>query len=401
MKLKHYLEQAYWYFLTAKLRAFLAMLGILVGTASIVALMSAGRLATEAALAQFKTMGTDLLSITLYQQPSKNQPLTSTHNTAIPLNTWEQFPALVPAVLDIAPYSTLYQTISYDGRILNNPIVGANEALARMLHLHLATGHFVSSFASYEHQCVIGNQLAQQLQQFKYGKIIGRQLKIGETLYTIIGVLKPWKENTFFNQDMNQALIIPIKGITLINPTAQINHAILRLHPKISIDDIVTSIQQTIKKQAPRQHAFIRSAKQIIEGMENQGHIFTLLLATIGSISLLVGGIGIMNIMLVSIHERKQEIGIRKALGATRQQIHYLFLTEAFFLSFVGGILGVVLGIGATWIIAKINHWQFTLYFMPPILGFFVSVATGLFFGLYPAHRAARLDPVVSLKGIS
>jgi putative ABC transport system permease protein len=397
MTFLNYIHQSFLYFITAKLRAFLAMLGILVGTAAIVALISSGKLATESALAQFKAMGTDLLAINLYQQGTRHS-LSSSRKTDISLETWRQFPALIPSVLDVAPYTTLYQQISYEGHPITSPIIGADQSLARIMHIDIEQGHFVSSFESYEHHCVIGHRLAEQLKHVTYKNPIGQQIQIGQTLYTIIGITKPWKENAFFNEDINQAIIVPITGMQLINSSSKVTNAILLLNPSASIDAVILSIKHTIKKQAPKLSVFIRSPKQIIHGMENQGRIFTLLLATIGSISLLVGGIGIMNVMLVSVGERKQEIGIRKALGATKRHIQFLFLTEALFLSITGGVLGILIGLAATWIIAHLNHWPFTLYVLPLTIGFFVSVSTGMFFGFYPAYRAAKLDPVVSLR---
>lgn len=397
MKGLEYIQQAFLYFVTAKLRAFLAMLGILVGTAAIVALISSGKLATESALQQFKAMGTDLLAINLYQQTNDKAPSVR-GKTEISLSLWQQFPWLIPSVIDIAPYTSLYQTVSYEGHSITSPIIGADESLARIMHIKIKKGHFVSSFESHEHHCVIGHTLSEKLRQYHFKSPLGQQLQIGSMIYTIVGIAKPWKENAFFNEDINQAIIVPLKGIQLINASSQINSAILLLTPNAAIDNVIAAIKRTIKKQAPKLGVFVRSAKQIIQSMENQGRIFTLLLTTIGSISLLVGGIGIMNVMLVSVGERKQEIGIRKALGATRRHIQLLFLTEALFLSLVGGILGIMIGLIATWIIAHFNHWLFSFYSIPVIIGFIVSVSTGLFFGFYPAYRAAKLDPVISLR---
>ena len=139
-------------------------------------------------------------------------------------------------------------------------------------------------------------------------------------------------------------------------------------------------------------------AKQIIKSMEEQGRIFTLLLGLIGGISLLVGGIGVMNVMLVSVVERKREIGIRKAIGAKRRDIQMLFLIESIVLSLFGGVLGVIAGLGVAYVISLFSGWQFSLYLEPPLIGFGVSVFTGIFFGFYPAMRAARLDPIETLR---
>ena len=396
-----YLQHACINFMAAKLRSCLAMLGILVGTAAIVTLISASTLATQAALAQFKTMGTDLLAITVYQQINTANAQQSSHGkTHIPLTVWRQFPLLIPAIIDIAPYSTAYQSMTFDGHLINGPIIGADQSLARIIHIALNQGHFVSSLESFEHHCVIGAQLARQLKQITYGSLIGKQLQINRTLYSIVGIAKPWKENAFLNEDINQAVIIPIAGIALVSQSNQVNNAILLLNPKEPIDTVINSVKQAILKQAPTLNVFARSAKQIINSMENQGKIFTLLLTTIGSIALFVGGIGIMNVMLVSVSERRQEIGIRKALGATSHHIQILFLLEAMLLSMVGGTTGILIALMATWVIAHINHWPFAIYTIPLLIGFIVSVATGIFFGFYPAYRAAKLDPVISLRAM-
>lgn len=393
-------QQAIVNLMAAKLRSFLAVLGILVGTTAVVTLMSCGKLATEKALAQFKALGTDLLAVSVYQQqqPSGGSGNSSSNQSEIPINFWRQFPELIPAILQIAPYSTTYQQISFQGKIITGSVIGADESLAHIIHIELLYGHFVSFVESYEHYCVIGHGIAHQLKEQSMDNPMGKQLRIGQTLYTIIGVAKPWKENGFFNDDVNQAAIIPIAGMALVSKDAKINNAVMSLKSDSNIDELIIQIKQILNKQAPSLTVFVRSAKQIIASMESQGRIFTLLLAVIGGISLLVGGIGVMNVMLVSVSERKKEIGIRKAVGAKNKEIQMLFLVESVMLSLLGGVLGVIIGLLFTWAVAYFSHWSFTIYLMPPIAGFAVSVFTGIFFGFYPARRAAALEPIVSLR---
>ena len=397
MKLINHLQQASLNLMTSKLRSSLAMLGILVGTAAIVALISCGKLATQKALAEFKSMGTDLLAVSTYQQTENRAQAGKSH---ISIRLWREMPFLIPGIIDSAPYSTAYQSITFEGISLKGPIIGADEALARIIKIKIKQGHFLSSYQSFEHVCVIGSKLAKELQSRSFGPPVGKQIQIGSVLYTIIGVTAPWKENAFFNEDINQAVLIPLRGMALVSPNSAINQAVLLLRPDAPIDPVIEHIKQLITTQAPKLSVFSRSAKQIIMSMERQGHIFTLLLTTIGAISLVVGGIGIMNVMLVSVSERKQEIGIRKAVGATNRNIQYLFLMEAALLSCIGGLLGILVGLGITVIVAYFNQWSFALFLSPILAGFGVSVATGLFFGFYPARRAAKLDTVVSLRGI-
>lgn len=391
----HHCQQAILTITASKLRSFLAVLGILVGTAAIVALISCSQLATEKALAEFRSLGTNLVAVSTYQQETEGAQRAQTE---VSLNIWREFPTNIPAIRKIAPYNTGFQSISFQGKPISGGLVGADEALANILHIEVAEGQFVSFVESYEHLCVIGASVAAQLKKHNLDDPIGEQIRIGRALYTIIGVLKPWTENEFFNGDINQSIIIPIKGMLLINKDAKVSNAILRLQPNANIDEVIEQIKQTIAMHAPKLTVFVRSAKQIIASMESQSRIFTLLLAVIGGISLLVGGIGVMNVMLVSVNERKKEIGIRKAVGAKNSDIQTLFLIESIMLSLLGGVLGVIIGLLLTWVIAYFSHWPFKIFFMPPLVGFVVSVVTGIFFGFYPARRAARLQPVESLR---
>jgi len=151
-------------------------------------------------------------------------------------------------------------------------------------------------------------------------------------------------------------------------------------------------------KKPLSENCFFRSAKELIKSMEAQHKIFTLLLGLIGSISLLVGGIGVMNIMLVSVLERRREIGVRLALGALRKEIQWMFLSEAILLSLSGGFLGIIIGIFASYVIAAFVNWHFTIFLLPPFIGFTVSVFVGIFFGFYPAYKASQLNPIQTLR---
>jgi putative ABC transport system permease protein len=395
MSLMEHFQQAYINFTAAKLRSFLAILGILVGTVAVVALLSCGRLATDKALAEFKSLGTDLLAMNVYQaKPSQQQ-------THAPMreSTWEQLATQVPRIKKLAPYASTYQKITYLGRPLESILIGADERLADIIHIQLARGSFVSFVESVEHYCVLGDALAQQIQKMTLDDPLGKQIQIGVIIYTIIGIAAPWKENAFFNYDINRALMIPLSGMSLISGNTEINNAMVLLHADIPLDLVMTEIKETMARLAPEQETYIRSAKQMLVSMEKQGQIFTLLLSVIGSISLLVGGIGVMNVMLVSVSERKKEIGIRKAVGAKAHEIQMLFLMESVLLAVSGGVLGILLGEMLTWMIAYFSDWPFALYLMPPLAGFAVSAAAGILFGYYPAKRAAILEPMVSLRG--
>lgn len=396
MRLRAQIDQALVNILAAKLRSFLALLGILVGTAAVVALISCGQMATEKALAQFRALGTDLMAVSLF---NKGNSEAKSQNNEIHLQNWRQLPNYNSDILKIAPYATAYQSLSFAGKELQGPIIGADESLADIIHIEMASGHFVSSVDTVEHFAVIGAGLAKQIQHITLDNPVGQQLKIGPALYTIIGVTRHWQENAFFNEDINQAVIVPIAGIPLISKGSKVNSAVILLKKDTAIDPFMQQLRHLLEQQAPGLNVFMRSAKQIIASMENQGQIFTLLLGVIGGISLLVGGIGVMNVMLVAVTERKKEIGVRKAVGARNSEIQTLFLVESVIIALLGGGLGVIFGLFLSWLVAHFSHWPFFISFLPPFTGFVISVATGIFFGFYPARRAAKLAPIVSLRG--
>lgn len=192
--------------------------------------------------------------------------------------------------------------------------------------------------------------------------------------------------------------MVPLIASTTLSKYATINNIIVRISPEADIDVVKHHIENYIKARLTNKQLFFRSAKELIVSMAKQSNILTIFLGLIGSISLIVGGIGVMNIMLVSVVERRREIGIRLAVGARRVDIQSLFLIEAIMLSLLGGIGGVVIGMVIAYIIALFSNWEFVVFLFPPFIGFTVSVAIGIFFGFYPAYKAARLDPIEALR---
>lgn len=381
--------------IASKLRSALAVLGILIGTASVVAMVSCGEMATAKALEQFKLLGTNLMAVSFYSE-SDNQgnsaQLTLTAEQAAKMHYY------VPAVTEVAPYISLYLPIIAKGQTLQGSIIGVNQSLGQILKIQLLKGRFISSLDNYSHYCVIGNGIYQALQTAGMFNPLGKQIRLGTHFFTIVGIAKHWPDNSFFNQTIDSSVLIPIKTSYLLDKSARINNIILYLTNGADINIAEKKIQAFILSYEPSAHLFFHSAKQIIKSMQKQSQIYTVLLGLIGSIALVVGGIGVMNIMLVSVTERRREIGIRKAVGARRLDIRLLFLIEAVFLSLFGGVFGILLGILASAIIAYLAQWNFSIFIIPVLTGFGVSVAIGIFFGYYPAHQASKLDPIETLR---
>lgn len=379
----------------AKLRSFLAVLGILVGTAAVVALVSSGQLATRKALAEFSLLGTDLLAVNNFANSSNS----ATANNSLTTQQITDLPNHIPGIVEIAPYTSLYLPVSFNGQQDSATVIGVTPALQDVLRVKLTQGRFISFLDQYDYFCVIGQDLYQKLRSEGLLKSpIGAQIRVGDYIFTIVGVADDWSQSAYFNNDINQAILIPLSTSQILQKNVAIGDFILRLQPKVDIDKIQDQISAYITNLLPEQTVFFRSAKELLQSLGAQQHIFTLLLGVIGGISLLVGGIGVMNIMLVSVLERRREIGVRLAVGANRRDIQNLFLVEAITLSVLGGVGGVICGILVSFIIATIADWGFTLFFLPPVIGFFVSVMVGIIAGAYPAFQAARLDPIQTLR---
>jgi putative ABC transport system permease protein len=388
-------KEAYLNLVTTKLKSFLAMLGIWVGAGSIVAMICVGELATEAALAQFKQLGTDLLAVSMYEQGIKGS---SSRDLELTENDIDQLAATLPMVSQVAPYTTVYSQIYFGGKAVPAVVIGATHNLADVIKIELASGRFISFLDGTINYCVIGNNIYQQLQKKGIKDPVGMQIQVGKKIFTIIGVAKPWQENAFFNQNINKSIIIPLLAAKRLSTYAVISEVVLKLTPEADIDKTQRLISEFIQKHSLQKQIFFQSAKRLIASLMAQRQTLALLLGAVGAISLLMGGVGIMNVMLVSIVERRREIGIRRAVGAKQSDIQFLFLIEAVVLAFSGGTLGVITGIIASVVIAHFADWPYHFLWQPALIGFVISVMVGIFFGFYPAYKASRLDPITTLR---
>lgn len=379
---------------SAKTRSLLAILGILVGTGSVVALISSSQLATEHALSQFKKLGTNLLAVIV----SSDETSQSTGQIrSLQIDDMPVIQAQVPSIQKIVPYITLFQTAHFQDLQFSGQILGADEGFADIAKIFIERGRFVSFLDKNSFYCVIGHTIAEQIQA-KGIDPINKQIAIGGYLLTIIGIARPWEPNLFIFSNINEGIIIPISLSYLINPQAQIQNILLQLYPNSLLDNAKDQIEKVITKISPASNVRFHDPGQIIDVVKKQRSTFTWLLSAIGGISLLVGGIGVMNIMLVSVIERRREIGIRMAIGARQKDILEMFLIEAIVLTILGGLLGVILGSLTTVILAVSSGWEYSFHFLPVALGFVVSAAVGVFSGLYPSFRASRLDPIATLQ---
>jgi len=381
----------------AKQRTILALIGIVIGIGSVIAMVSIGTIVSEEALKQFKEMGTDMLRIR--KDFSSERGGDDNIGASIQLKDVIGIPASCPSVLAVAPYANQGGEIMHTGkRLRGNSIIGVTQSFFNLNKLNIEMGRAISDLDEYSHYCVIGSSIYQELKASGITKIVGEKIKLGGSIFTIVGVIEEVTRGGMMREfDPNESAFIHITTAMRLKGDAEISTVMAKAKTNASPQIAQREIREYFKK-TKTPNVRVTTAEELIKGMQKQMRLFTLLLGTIGSISLIVGGVGIMNIMLVSVSERRKEIGISRALGARRRDIQNQFLIESIILSLIGGLIGIAIGIALSFIVSYFNKWAFMVSYMAILLGVLVSSAVGIFFGFYPARQASRLDPIIALR---
>ena len=381
-----------------KMRSFLTLLGIIVGIAAVIALMAVGNGAVEMISGQFSAAGTNMVFIQWDYGNENNDDL-------VPQLLQDKDLAAIRAGGDLAsnvvPYNQTASEVRAGRETLAVTITGINEGFLELQGLKLARGRFFNSFevTSAKSVCVLGWDLHDKL--FKNSDGLGKTIRLRGKKFLVIGIMEEKDDRSFVNTGLtdNMRLYIPYK--TLQRMWNVKGYPVIMAQPiDITITKaLVGQIKWIIARiYGPKNNFLVQSMEQILEQTLSRMQIFSIFLAGLGGISLLVGGIGIMNIMLVSAKERTQEIGVRKALGAKRKQILLQFLIEAIVLCLIGGFLGIALGFLIAVGIKATNLIPAAVSLSSVLLAVGCSLAIGLFFGIYPAWKAAQLDPIESLR---
>lgn len=383
----------------ARLRTLLGLIGIMVGIASVIAMISTAEIAKSESRRQFETLGTDILTIAKLDIIGAfgREPAAT-----IGLNDALDLAEAVPTILEAAPHTVTENVFIFAGKSAGRGLTqGVSESFASVNRLRPAEGRFVSDMDSERNFAVVGSEIAAAIRRLGMTEIVGEILEIEERLFTIVGVLEDAPESFAlpFQVKANKSVFVPITTVQRISPEEEIKAIIARAAPGIHHEDASRAVRAYFAERTRRLNLRIVSAEQLIRQMESQIGLMTLLLGAVGSISLIVGGMGVMNVMLTSVTERRREIGIRRAIGATRRYIQYQFLVEAVILTVGGGLIGILVGVVATYGICRFTEWEFYLSSSAVLAGFGVSTVIGIFFGFQPAWQASRLDPIVALQG--
>jgi len=399
MMIQTTISEAFRSLYSSKQRTILALIGIVIGIGSVIAMISVGKIVQTEALRQFKDLGTDILTIQKDVADAKPGGGRSRPAPALKLKDITDIPSYCPAISTIAPYVNAPGTYSYGGKQLEETMsFGVTQSFFDMNKLKVTEGRLLSDVDSMSEFCVLGNKVAAKLKARGAKAVAGEKIKIGGRIFTVIGVLGTTSTGGMRTFDANQAILIHITTAMRMNIRNEISMISARVAPGVANALAQAQVSDYFVKIAKRRDMKVISPEEMIAAMEEQMAMFTLLLGAIGSISLIVGGVGVMNVMLVSVTERRKEIGIRRALGAQRRDIKEQFLIESLILSFIGGILGVIFGILASFIVSYFAKWEFQMSYTAIVIGFGVSSAVGVFFGYYPASQAAKLDPIVALR---
>ena len=385
----------------SRLRAALTMLGIVIGVASVIALVAVGNGATSGITRQLESLGTNLLTVNpgsttaglVRGAAGSATSLTVADSAAI---------AALPGVGAVAPQAQTQAVVVAGLANTTTTIVGTTADYAKVRNFDVWQGTFLSpvEVAQGLRVAVLGSTTADDLNLG--ASSIGTQIAINGLPYTVVGILQAKGSVGFANQD--DQVLVPLASVqkyfTGSDSVRSISVSVTTADEMTPVTDSITSELRTRHNLAPADTAdfSITNQAQLLSTVGNVTGILTALLAGIASISLIVGGIGIMNIMLVSVRERTREIGIRKAIGARRNDILFQFLIEAVTLSILGGFVGIVCGVLVSAVIDAVAGWPLVIAPITLALAGGFSAAVGIVFGVWPARQAAILDPIAALR---
>jgi putative ABC transport system permease protein len=387
-----------------KVRSSLTMLGIVIGIGSVIGMVSIGQGAQSSIQSNIQSIGSNLIMITPGSQRSFGGGPSSGRGSAQTL-TMEDATAIgseISNVKSVAPELSGRYQITAKGANTNTQVVGTNQNYTEVRNVAIDQGTFITEqqIRSDSKVAVIGPTVRDDL--FASTSPIGKTIRIKQIEFKIIGITKAKGGSGFTNQD--DMIFVPISTAQHFLSGASY---VSTISVEASSADLMSTIQQQITDLLLNRHKIkdaaladfsIMNQTDIVSTMSSVTNTFTMLLASIAGISLIVGGIGIMNMMLTTVTERTREIGLRKAIGATRNDISSQFLTEAVMLTFLGGFIGVIFGWVLSIIVSKFMSMTTKISMSSVLLAFCVSVAIGLIFGYYPARRASKLNPIEALR---
>jgi putative ABC transport system permease protein len=385
-----------------KMRSSLTMLGIIIGNASVIAMVGLGQGAQKLASEQFESLGPNVLFVIPgNQNAQRNRDVPKT----LVLEDAKALATQVPSLKEVAPQIQSRQAVTYSNKNSNTQLIGTTPEFLTVRSFDIAKGRFFSELdiKSNNQVAVLGPDLVTKF--FGDTNPIGKKIRIKNVSFSVIGVMEP--KGSFLGSNQDDTVLLPITtmGNRIMGRTSPYGLEVSFISVSAKDTESLAAAEFQIANLLRLRHKItgeddftVRNQKDILQIVGTITGALTLMLAAIAAISLLVGGIGVMNIMLVSVTERTQEIGLRKAIGAQEKDILIQFLIEAIILSAAGGLVGTLLGISGIVLISVVTPLKAGISPLAILMAVGVSGGIGLFFGVVPARQAAKLDPIVALR---
>ncbi|MGD9568398.1 MAG: ABC transporter permease [Sedimentibacter sp.] len=391
MNIANITKMAFQSIFSNKMRTFLTMLGIIIGVFAVVVLIALGEGATSGVTESISSMGSNIISVNIFDRKK-----------SINIKDINEFSKL-EGVKNVTPVYNTSATVKYDLETTDVSITGGNENYMEINNYDVKSGRAITPVdVDYRNKiAVLGSTTAGDL--FGKDNPLNKDISVDGEKYTVVGILN--EKESSISGDSNDVVLIPITSLMRQYNTDQIKSITIQASSaeestmaKQNSENFLKNYFEISAEDDPDDSYRVFSQDEMLDTLNTVTGMLTAMLGGIAGISLLVGGIGIMNIMLVTVTERTREIGVRKAIGAGRSNIMIQFLIESSVMSGVGGVIGVVLGVTVSYIASNFMNITYTVN-IPVILGAFVfSLAVGVFFGLYPANKASKLKPVDALR---
>lgn len=393
-----------------KFRSFLTMLGIIFGVASVIAMLSIGEGAKREAIAKYQDLGVNNIIVREKELSDKElEDVRAKFSQGLSLNDAQVIEQIVPGVTKVACQAEIDTDVKYADQSSKSTVIGITPDFAKLLNYRTDKGLLISQ-DHYDRNlkvCVLGAGVAKSL--FKHKNPIGKMIKLGDQWFEVIGVLKSKALFTetvgeLASRDLNTDVYIPLTSfLERFTPTNELKSQIQQITIQVANSEQLVKTSDLVKAILDRHHFnnqdySIVIPYELLKQEEKERRIYNILLGAIAAISLVVGGIGIMNIMLATVMERTREIGIRRAIGARKADIMSQFVSEAVAISITGGLIGVVLGVSLSLLITLFTDVNTFIRLYSVFIAFGFSVIVGISFGYLPAKNAANLKPIDSIR---